>query len=635
MSSSQYKIEQLPWLPRLSNDFNEKISCLAQEKNNIQAMAIQDLAIQFLGLNQMNKLAKLLNSFKKTDFDMSPLVEFKLGIVSNATVDFIKPCLEASALRYGIALEVITTDFGQLMQEALNPESKINQARPDAILISIDYKGLPFSIDGQKSSLGYSHVRAIDFISQVIEGFNINCGSPCILQTIPTPKEVLFGSMDYVLQGALRHETTCFNRTLVTNEQIIKGNYIFDVDWLASSIGLQNWNDDAQWFHAKLAFAQHCLPVYADFAARIIGAIRGKTKKCLVLDLDNTLWGGVIGDDGINNIVIGQGNSVGEAYLGIQTMAKKLRDRGVILAVCSKNEESTALEPFRNHPGMILREEDIAVFKANWKDKASNLEEIAQELNIGLDSLVLLDDNPYERAQVRDALPMVAVPEVGDNPVHFPVLLSMAGYFESVSFTEEDKLRADQYQANVQRSKLSAQTKNIDDFLSSLEMKMSIRPFDTIGRKRITQLINKTNQFNLTTKRYTEKEVAEFEDSNDYLSLQIGLKDKFGDNGMISVLIAHKGKDVLFIDTWLMSCRVLKRGVEEAICNYLVDYAKQNNFSVIRGQYIPSERNGIVKDLYQKLGFELNEKKDKDDIQTWDLTIEEFQSFNSPIEIKQ
>jgi FkbH-like protein len=383
---------------------------------------------------------------------------------------------------------------------------------------------------------------------------------------------------------------------------------------------------------AKLPFAQRCVPIYAEHCARLCGALLGKARKCLVLDLDNTLWGGVIGDDGIEGIVLGQGSAVGEAFLAVQQMAIDLRERGVVLAVSSKNNDNVARAVFKDHPDMLIREEHIAVFQANWKDKASNLEAIAQTLNIGIDALVLVDDNPAERAQVRQALPQVAVPELGDDPSLYPRHVFAAGYFEAVAFSAEDRQRAEQYQANAKRVSMQGQARDLKSYLKSLNMVMKVTPFDSVGRARISQLINKSNQFNLTTKRYTEAAVARLEGDADALTFQIRLSDAFGDNGMICVVILERHETDWEIDTWLMSCRVLGRQVEEATLNTIVAAAKQAGGRRLIGTYRPTDRNQMVADHYKKLGFSPVESRE-DRTTIWALDIASYEPKEVQIHI--
>jgi FkbH-like protein len=344
--------------------------------------------------------------------------------------------------------------------------------------------------------------------------------------------------------------------------------------------------------------------------------------------LDNTLWGGVVGDDGLEGIKIGQGNAIGEAYLEVQNAALALRDRGIILAVSSKNEDAIARSPFREHPDMLLKEEHISVFKANWKDKASNIEMIANELNIGLDSIVFFDDNPVERMQVRAQLPEVAVPELPSDVSLYARTLLNAGYFDVVGISEEDKQRASQYQANKQRGELLSQVHDLGAFLLSLEMKVDASHFLKISVPRVTQLINKTNQFNLTTKRYTESGIEELMNKPNFITLQVRLSDRFGDNGIISIGICEIKGDVCEIDTWLMSCRVFGRRVEEFQLAELVRFAESKGATQLVGKYIPTQKNVIVSGLYERLGFEKIASDENGS--TWKFNIDDYRHNDLP-----
>jgi FkbH-like protein len=378
---------------------------------------------------------------------------------------------------------------------------------------------------------------------------------------------------------------------------------LFDVAALAELVGLANWHSPAEWNLAKLPFSGTYLPLYADHVGRILGAMLGKSRRCLVLDLDNTLWGGVIGDDGVEGLRIAQGDPVGEAFLTVQRAALLLRERGVILAVASKNSDETARQAFRTHPEMLLREQHLAVFQANWSDKATNLKAIAEQLSLGLDSLVLLDDNPAERELIRQMLPAVAVPELPADPALYARVLCAAGYFEAVAFSGEDRARADFYRDNARRATLQKQAADLSAYLESLGMKITFRPFDEVGRSRIVQLINKSNQFNLTTRRYSEAEVAAAGRDPDCFTLQVRLADIFGDNGMISVVICRRRSSAWHIDTWLMSCRVLGRQVERMVLREMLHHAARHGIAKLIGVYRPTERNKLVEDHYAKLGF--------------------------------
>ncbi len=626
MSSKAFSLTDLPWLPRLSADFRARLQSIEQSECD-WGPKLRSLATQFLGLDQAIAISRVLNRLRARGSSPS-LSPFRLGLVGNATTEFLKPSLEASALRHGISLEISLTNFGQIMQEAMDPGSLINRVRPDAILLAVDHRGLPFRLEDSSRWPPFDHHAALAQLLAVCEAFQKHSGATCLVQTLPAPPELLFGSLDTGLSGTLRSSIARFNALLVP-DVTARGDVVVDVEWLAQCVGLDTWYDDRYWYLARLPFSQSALPVYADFVSRVLAAIRGKSRKCLVLDLDNTLWGGVIGDDGLEGIALNQGDPRGEAFRAIQAAAVDLRKRGVVLAVCSKNDASAAIQPFRAHPGMVLKEDDIAVFMVNWDDKATNIERIAQRLDLGLDSLVLLDDNPVERALVREALPEVAVPELGDDPSVYVRTLFAAGYFESVGFTPEDLARAELYKGNAGRSKLLEASRNLDDFLRSLDMQIEFAPFNAIARKRITQLINKTNQFNVTTRRYTEKQVTSFEASPDHYTLQVSIRDRFGDNGIIGVVICKVHPTEWEIDTWLLSCRVLQRKVEEAICNRIVEDAKRAGAKKVIGTFLSTERNSIAKDLFQRLGFDSSGVTQ--DGTRWVLDVDRFTPFDVPI----
>jgi len=628
MNPGRLALTDLPWLPRLSPAFKTRLADVPADGNADWGPPLAALAAQQLGLTQAMALSRKLRQLRGTK-PSKALTPFRLGLVSNATVDFIVPFLEATALRYGIALEVVAADYGQQMQAALDPNSTINRARPDAVLLALDHHGLALRDD----SAGWPPHRpeaALAQLRSLRDGFRTHGGAVCLVQTVPAPLAPQFGSLDAGLAGTLRHAVSGLNTALAA-EVGQNGDVLIDVDWLAQSVGLDTWYDDRAWHLAKMPFAQNVLPMYAELVVRAIAAMRGKARKCLVLDLDNTLWGGVIGDDGLEGIALNQGDPRGEAHRAIQAAALELRRRGVVLAVCSKNDDATARLPFRSHPGMLLKEDDIAVFVANWEDKASNLERIAQRLDIGIDALVLLDDNPAEREQVRQALPQVAVPELGADPSDYVRCLMLGGYFESVAFTPDDLSRAAQYQGNAQRAVLQDSSRDLGEFLRSLEMHIRFAPFDAQGRKRITQLINKTNQFNATTRRYTEAQVEAMETSATHHTLQINLVDRFGDNGMICVVICTVHGDAWHVDSWLMSCRVLNRKVEEAVCNRIAQAARAAGARRVVGIYVPTPRNGMVAELYPRLGFAAAPAPEGE--QRWVLELEGHAPFDVPLTV--
>lgn len=380
---------------------------------------------------------------------------------------------------------------------------------------------------------------------------------------------------------------------------------LIDLDHWAGRRGIEWWHSRSLWHRAKQEVGPLATPLYGDLVARVLAARYGRSAKCLVLDLDNTVWGGAVGDDGVEGIVIGQGSASGEAHLAFQRFAQQLARRGIILAVCSKNDDAVARRAFDEHPEMILRLGDIGCFVANWTDKATNLRRIAGELNIGLDALVFADDNPFERNLIRAEVPEVFVPELGEDPADFAQIIADAGCFETAAVTSEDVAKTAQYRANARRQRLAEQATDLDAYLAALDMTLQHAPFDAIGLKRIVQLINKTNQFNLTTRRYTEGEVRALLADPNAMTLQMRLVDRFGDNGMIGVVIGRKDREAgaLTIETWLMSCRVLGRRVEEATLALVVGAAQRDGFATVVGQYAPTTRNGMVAHHYAKLGF--------------------------------
>lgn len=343
----------------------------------------------------------------------------------------------------------------------------------------------------------------------------------------------------------------------------------------------------------------------------------GRFLKCLILDLDNTLWGGIIGDDGLENIQIGD-LGIGKVFSEFQSWCKQLSQRGIILAVCSQNEEAIAKEPFKKHPDMVLHLDDIAIFVANRNNKVDNIKYIREILNIGLDAIAFLDDNPFERNLVRTYLPEVTVPELPQDPADYLTYLRTLNLFETASFVEADTERTKQYQEESKRQNTLKAFANEDDFLASLEMIAEVKPFEKFNIPRAAQLTQRSNQFNLRTIRYTEQEIEIIARSSDYLTFTFSLKDKFGDSGLISVVILKKLQKELFIDTWVMSCRVLKRGMEDFIVNELASCAKANGFEAITGEYLPTAKNGLVKDLYKNLGLDFGDG-------FWRLSIKKYE----------
>jgi FkbH-like protein len=597
-------LSELGWLPRAPADFKGRCEALARSSapgNELRALATHALD----GL-QLERLARAIKGLRVNGTDLRPLANVRLGLLGNGTLDFIAPAVVASGARHGLGLECIRSGYDQIVQEALDPGSALHSAAPDAVLVALDYRALPLQVSvGDRGAAQSAVQAALAQFELLRDAIHRHSSATVIFATLAIPPESLFGSFERVLPGTLRSLLIEVNRGLT---ELVAAHdahcLLFDVAALAETVGTAEWFAPAKWNMAKLPFADMYVPLYADHLARLVAALRGKSRRALVLDLDNTVWGGIIGDDGLEGILIAQGDPVGEAFLGVQRMALALRERGIVLAVSSKNEDATARRPFREHPEMLLRESHIGVFQANWKDKATNITAIAKSLNIGLDTLVFLDDNPVERQLVRRTLPEVAVPELPDDPALYPRALSAAGYFEAVALSPEDRQRASFYEGNARRVALQAQVADLDAYLRTLQMEITFQPFDEIGRARIAQLIGKSNQFNLTTRRYTEAQVAEAEDARDVFTLQVRLTDTIGDNGMISVVICRPTEPGTWtIDTWLMSCRVLGRCVEEMVLREVAWHAERAGIRRLIGQYRPTDRNMMVREHYAKLGF--------------------------------
>ena len=623
---------ELQWLPPAPADYSARLKALAAASAPLGS-ELQALAQYSLDLNQLTRLARVIGKARSEGNSLAPLTPFRLAVLSNSTVDLIVPTLVASAARHGVALEVYVPPYGQVAQEALIPDSQVNSWKPDAVLFALDYRALPLKLSlGDPDASAATVQGVIGYLQALRNGIKTNQNTVCIFQTFAPPAETLFGSLDCVLPGTLRRLIDSVNRELA--EFILgSGDVLLDVAGLAETVGLANWHDPQFWNMAKLAFSGQLIPLYADHVARTIAAIRGKSRRVLILDLDNTVWGGVIGDDGLDGIKIAQGDATGEAHLAVQQLALDLRQRGIVLAVSSKNTDEIARGPFEKHSEMLLRLDHIAVFQANWNDKATNIQAIAEELSLGLDAMVFLDDNPVERGLVRKLLPQVAVPELPQEPAYYARTLAAAGYFEAVALAGEDLKRAGFYQDNARRAELQKQVGGVDAYLKSLDMTIIFQPFDATGRARIVQLINKSNQYNLTTRRYTDPEVAAAQDDPDVFTLQVRLTDTFSDNGMISVVICRPGAaGVWDVDTWLMSCRVLGRMVEYMVLREILEHARAAGIRTLAGVYKPTDRNKLVIDHYSKLGF-TKVAEEESGLTRWELAVDPADPARAPMKV--
>ena len=599
---------ELHWLPTI-DDWRTRLRAFVGNPSWDEAVALANAKLNFVLTNALDETVRRAFPERPAAATLKPV---RLAVLGSATLTHLLPAIRVAGLRRGIWVDTYENDFGQYWQELSDADSALHAFKPTTVLVSLDAYDLTAGVTAGLDAAG-ADAALDEVIERLRATWNLARESfrcPVIQQTaLPLHFSVL-GANEHRLPGSRARFVTRLNEALrrLADED---GVDLLALDDRAVRDGLMAWHDPALWHRSKQEIVPTAAPLYGDLVGRLLAAKQGRSFKCLVMDLDNTLWGGVVGDDGLEGIVIGQGSPLGEAYVAFQDYARELSRRGVILAVCSKNDEANALEPFEKHPEMVLKRPDISSFVANWSDKAGNIRAIAEELNIGLDALVFIDDNPFERNLVRRELPMVAVPEVTDDPTDYPRAIADAGFFEGLSVTDEDRERTSQYQGNKARDALKASATDLESYLRAMEMHLVWKQFDRVGLQRTVQLINKSNQFNLTTKRYTEEDVLAVMADPDAFGLQLRLLDRFGDNGIIAIIIGRLREDRdLYIDTWLMSCRVLGRQVEPTTLNLIAQEAQKLGARRLVGEYIPTKKNGMVKEHYAKLGFTVMQREE-------------------------
>ena len=564
---------------------------------------------------------RLLKEIKKID-KLECSKQIRIAILSDCATQQIASVLKVLFYKNEIHAEIYEGNFDSIELEVFSPQSNLYAFDPDVVIIfnsTQKLKQIYYNYAADKSGLLESlQEKTVSIWEQLLQKKDFRI----IQSSLVIPNESLFGNYDCKVDTSLYSIATSLNHFLFQKSQQYKTVFINDVDRLASFHGRKNWLNDMLWIHSKTPCSLEYIPYLCQNIVDIYLSSAGAAIKCVVLDLDNTLWGGVIGDDGLEGIALGHLGE-GEAFFEIQQYFRELKHRGIILAVCSKNDYDNAIKPFREHPEMCLKEEDITVFIANWNNKADNIREIKETLNIGFDSLVFIDDSPYERNLVREFLPDVVVPDLPEDPAEYVRYISELNLFETSFFTQEDKSRADMYKVEFQRKNLAKSFTDINGYLQSLEMKITMNRFDEFNIPRIAQLIQRSNQFNLTTKRYSESECTAFmHDGKNCFPQYIKLEDKFGDYGLISVIILKFVQQSLVIDSWLMSCRVLSRGVEQYAMNRIFDFAKNNNLGKVVGEYIPSPKNSMVEDFYEKFGF--SKQSEQPDRVVWSLETDKY-----------
>jgi FkbH-like protein len=560
--------------------------------------------------------------------DFSGLPVKRLALLGDSATQFLARSIRAYGFEENVCFDVFEAEFDQLNQQIFDSNSELYHSNPDYIVLYLSAEKLwaDFAATEGKAKADFADgvLEQIRNWWQTITRFS---GARIIQLNFVEFNDNVFGHFGIKSRSAFIYQIKKLNFGLMTLAQENKNVFLADVGGLSSQIGYANSHDPRLYATSKVAFALDFLPMVAKAVTDIVRAISGNIKKCLILDLDNTVWGGVIGDDGPENIQIGE-LGMGHAFDALQRWAKELKNRGIILAVCSKNDEETAKAPFKSHPDMTLRLEDIAIFVANWDNKADNIKYIQEVLNIGFDSMVFVDDNPFERNLIRERFPAISVPELPEDPSLYVPFLCSLNLFETASFSEEDLQRTEKYLQEAARNDAKKSFTSIDDYLSSLEMIAEVSGFDEFSIPRVAQLTQRSNQFNLRTVRYTEAEIENIGKSKEWIPLSFHLRDKFGDHGLIAVIIM-KGVDgaTAFIDTWIMSCRVLKRGMEEFTVNQMVKQAGDRGIRRLVGEYLPTPKNKMVRDLYSQMGFTDRDGK-------WELDLEQFKDFKTHIRSK-
>lgn len=549
----------------------------------------------------MNSLKDLKKALKE---DLSNRPSFKLTVVGDTATQLLCTAIRGMGALRGYNIDLFEAEYNQVERQFMDPTSDLYQFDADFIVVfqSTHKLGEHHSALSQEQQAMLANER-LQFVTDI-------CTNPALASkkiiyfNYPEIEDTVFGSYANKVESSFTFQVRKLNYELMRLSEQFPNLFICDIAGLQNKLGRNIMFAANVYTSTEMVLSIDALPYVASRVMDIVCAIKGQFKKCLILDLDNTVWGGVIGDDGLEGIQLGHGLGIGKAFTEFQMWVKKLKQRGIIICVASKNNEETAKEPFEKHPDMVLKLEDIAVFQANWETKVDNIRTIQQILNIGFDSMVFLDDNPFERNMVRENIPAITVPDLPEDPAEYLEYLYSLNLFETASYSNLDKDRTKQYQVEAQRVSLSKTFTNEADFLKSLNMVSEVSGFTKFNIPRVAQLSQRSNQFNLRTVRYTDADIEALANDPGVIDLSFTLEDKFGDNGLIAVVIMKPlDKETLFVDTWFMSCRVLKRGMENFTLNTMVEKAKEAGYKRIIGEYLPTPKNKMVEQHYSLLGF--------------------------------
>ena len=563
----------------------------------------------------------------------TPRIKKKIAVLGGSTTHDVVRILELFLLNQGIEPEFYESEYGMYWEDAMFGSKELNDFAPDLIYIHTNIRNLKSFPEPGDSKEAVEEKLAAEYgrFESMWEKLAQDWHCPVIQNNFEYPYFRLMGNQD----GADVHGRTFYvnemNRRFAAYAQGHPNFFLNDINYQSAVYGLDEWSAPEYWHMYKYSLCLKAIPWLAHNVANIVKSIFGKNKKSLVLDLDNTLWGGIVGDDGPENLEIGQETNMGQVFAEFQSYVKLLKDYGVMLNVASKNEEENALAGL-NHPAGVLRPDDFLLIKANWEPKSINIEQIAKQLNILPDSLVFADDNPAEREIVRQQTAGVTAPEIG-RPEDYIRVLDRGGYFEVTSLSDDDRKRNEMYQANLKREQQQASFADYAEYLRSLEMRGVIRAFEPVYMGRIAQLTNKRNQFNLTTQRFTQAQIEQMAADKKYITLYGKLEDKFGDNGVVSVVIAEKDGTSAHIRLWLMSCRVLKRDMELAMLDGLAGRCLAEGIETLYGYYYPTAKNNMVREFYGQLGFE-KLAEDKEGNTEWKLSLAGYENKNHVIEVE-
>lgn len=557
--------------------------------------------------------------------DFSDFKKIKLGILGDSSTQFLNIAIKGLAYDYNLNLDIWESDYNQIQLQVFNKNSDLYSFNPDILLIfKSSHKLLQKYNSCNKDELTSFADEELDAIKNIYTKLSEYINSKIIFYNYTEINDFVFGNYANKVESSFIYQLRKINYLLMDFSTTASKFHICDLSSIQNQIGKEKLFHPSSYINNSMVLSIEAISLVAKNTLDIIKALIGRFNKCIILDLDNTTWGGIIGDDGVEKLQIGN-LGIGKAFSEFQLWIKKLKTRGIIIAICSKNTENIAMEPFKKHPEMVLKLDDISVFVANWDNKADNIRYIQQVLNIGFDSIVFIDDNPFERNIVRENLPDICVPEMPEDPAEYLEYLYGQNLFETTTFSNEDSERTRKYQIESKRVASKKKHTNESDYLKSLNMNSKILEFNNFNTPRISQLSQRSNQFNLRTIRYNEEDVCSIIESDKHFGFTFDLKDRFGEYGIICVLVLKQiSYDTLFIENWLMSCRVLKRGMEKFTLNYIVNFGKKNNYAFITGEYIESKKNNLVKNHFFDLGFKKKNNK-------WILQLRNYSKLKTDI----